>query len=82
MKVDNNYIVLRSINLPILVIDVEKDDLVAATDSAIAVSDIFPARKKISLKDLVVMCLYALVIVHMKNCGQRGCKMDSLLTVN
>ncbi len=55
-------------------IDVEKDDLVATTDSAIAVSDIYPARKKISLKDLVVMCLYALVIVHMKNCGQRAAK--------
>jgi hypothetical protein len=46
MKVDNNYIVLRSTTVPILVIDVEKDDLVA-TDSAIAVSDIYPARKRI-----------------------------------
>ncbi len=70
MKVDNNYIVLRSITVPILVIDVEKDDLVA-TDSAIAVSDIYPARKKIALKDLVV-----------RNCGQRASKMDSLLTVS
>jgi hypothetical protein len=73
MKVDNNYIVLRSITVPILVIDVEKDDLVA-TDSAIAVSDIYPARKKISLKAAVVMCLYALVILHMNNCGQRTAK--------
>ena len=49
MKIDDNYIDLRNITIPILMIDAEKDDLVT-TESAIAVSDYVSSNKKDFLK--------------------------------
>ena len=49
MKVDDNYIDLRNITVPLLIIDAEKDDLVT-TESAIAVSDYVSSREKDFLK--------------------------------
>jgi polyhydroxyalkanoate synthase subunit PhaC len=49
MKIDDNYIDLRNITVPVLIIDAEKDDLVT-TESAIAVSDYVSSREKDFLK--------------------------------
>jgi polyhydroxyalkanoate synthase len=49
MKIDDNYIDLRNITIPLLMIDAEKDDLVT-TESAIAVSDYVSSREKDFLK--------------------------------
>ena len=49
MKIDDNYIDLRNITIPILVIDAEKDDLVT-TESAVAVSDYVSSNEKDFLK--------------------------------
>src|SRR5919112_3394660 len=49
MKIDDNYIDLRNITIPILMIDAEKDDLVT-TESAIAVSDYVSSNEKDFLK--------------------------------
>jgi polyhydroxyalkanoate synthase subunit PhaC len=49
MKIDDNYIDLRNITVPLLMIDAEKDDLVT-TESAIAVSDYVSSREKDLLK--------------------------------
>ena len=49
MKIDDNYIDLRNIIIPLLVIDAEKDDLIT-TESAIAVGDYVSSREKHFLK--------------------------------
>ena len=49
MRIDDNYIDLRNITIPVLMIDAEKDDLVT-TESAIAVSDYVSSREKDFLK--------------------------------
>jgi polyhydroxyalkanoate synthase len=49
MKIDDNYIILRNITVPLLMIDAEKDDLVT-TESAITVSDYVSSREKDFLK--------------------------------
>lgn len=49
MKIDDNYVDLRNITIPLLMIDAEKDDLVT-TESAIAVSDYVSSREKDFLK--------------------------------
>ena len=45
MKIDDNYIDLRNITIPVLTIDAEKDDLVT-TESTIAVSDYVSSNEK------------------------------------
>ena len=49
MKIDDNYIDLRNITVPLLMIDAEKDDLIT-TESAIAVSDYVSSNEKDFLK--------------------------------
>ena len=49
MKIDDNYIDLRNITIPLLMIDAERDDLIT-TESAIAVGDYVSSREKDFLK--------------------------------
>lgn len=68
MKIDDdgNYIDLRKITVPLPIIDAEKDDLVT-TDQPRQLPIMYPAaRKKASLRILVIMWLYALVMKLMR----------------
>lgn len=45
MKIDDNYIDLRNVTIPLLMIDAEKDDIVT-TDSAVALSNYVSSKEK------------------------------------
>ena len=49
MKLNDKYIDLGNVNVPLLIIDAEKDDLVS-TESAIAVSDYVSSKEKDFIK--------------------------------
>jgi polyhydroxyalkanoate synthase len=49
MKLNDNYIDLRNVKVPLLIIDAEKDDLVS-TESAIAVGDYVSSKEKDFIK--------------------------------